>query len=81
MRDDFFSLQFVPDWFVTQEQIDLWHDDDDYCNNYEMIDWYEGYEKQKAQKAKTKEEILSIAWYPDRVKDWCLSEDEKRWWK
>ena len=27
---DPFSLQFVPDWFVTQEQMDLWHDNDDY---------------------------------------------------
>ena len=22
-----FSLQFVPDWFVTQQQIDVWYDD------------------------------------------------------
>ena len=27
VRDDSSSLQFVPDWFVTREGIDMWHDD------------------------------------------------------
>ena len=36
--------------------------------------------KQKAQKASIKEELLSIAWHPDRVMDCCMSEDEKRQW-
>ena len=27
VKDDSSSLQYVPDWFVTQQQIDLWHDD------------------------------------------------------
>ena len=80
-RNDFFSLHFVPDWFVTQEQIDLWHDDDDYGNNDEIIVWYEGYKRRKTQKASIKEELVPIAWYLDRVKDWCLPEDEKRRWK
>ena len=52
--DDFFSLQFVPDWFVTQQQIDLQRDDDEYCNNDEMIEWCKGYKKRKAQNAKIK---------------------------
>ena len=73
-------LQHVPDWFVTQGQIDLWHDDD-YWHDDKLIKWYEGIKNAKAQKAKFKEELLPIAWYPDRVMDWCMSEDEKRWWK
>ena len=28
VRGDPFSLQFVPDWFVTQQLIELWDDDD-----------------------------------------------------
>ena len=28
VKDDSSSLWFVPDWFVTQEQIDVWYDDD-----------------------------------------------------
>ena len=28
VKDDLSSLWFVPDWFVTQEQIDVWYDDD-----------------------------------------------------
>ena len=41
-------LKYVPDWFVTQQQIKTWHDDAYYCNNNEMIEWYDGYKKQKA---------------------------------
>ena len=34
--------------------------------------------KQKAQKAKIKEELLPIAWHPSRWWNWCVSEDEKK---
>ena len=40
-----------------------------------MVD---GYQKRKAQKAKTKEELLPITWHPSRYWDWCMSEDEKK---
>ena len=76
-----FSLQCVPSWFMTQQQIKSWHDDDDSCNDNKIVEWYEGYQKRKAQKPKIKEELMSIAWHPDRVMDWCMSEDEKRLWK
>ena len=79
VRMDSYSLLFVPDWFVTQEQLGIWYDDDEYCNDDENIGWYKGYQKRKAQKVKIKEELLPIAWHPDRVMDWCMSED--RWWK
>ena len=46
-------LKYVPDWFVTQ-QIKIWHEIDDYCNDDELIEWYEGYQKRKAQKVKIK---------------------------
>ena len=26
-------LEYVPDWFVTQQQIKIWRDDDEYCND------------------------------------------------
>ena len=29
VRRDPYSLQFVPDWFATQEQRELWDDNDD----------------------------------------------------
>ena len=57
--------------------IGLWYEDFD----DEIIEWYEGYQKRKAQKAQIKEELISIPWQPDRVMDWCMSEDEKRCWK
>ena len=34
------SLQYVPDWFVTQQQIDTWYDDD-----VELIEWYNDYHR------------------------------------
>ena len=81
VRSDPYSLQFVPDWFVTEEQVDVWYYDDEYCNDDELIEWYNDYHGRKPQKSKIKEKILPIAWHPDRVKDWCMSEDEKRLWK
>ena len=80
VRDDPSSLQYVPDWFVTREQIDRWYDDDYVYNDNEMIKWYEGHQKRRAQKASIKEELLLIAWESNNVVDWCMSGDEKRRW-
>ena len=30
-------LKYVPDWFVTDQQIKIWHDNDSYCNNDKRI--------------------------------------------
>ena len=73
-----YSLQYVPDYFVTQEQIDLWHDYDDYCGDDEVIEWYDGYKKRRTQKAQIEKELLPIAWHPSKYWDWCMSEDEKK---
>ena len=61
------SLQYVPDHFVTRKQLKIWRDGDDYCNDDELFEWYKGHQKGKAQKGKIKEELLPIAWHPDRV--------------
>ena len=47
-------LKYVPDWFLTHQQIKIWHDNDDYCNDDELIKWYNAYKKRKAQKAQIK---------------------------
>ena len=49
------SLRYVPDYFVTQGQVKASHDDD------EVIGWYDGYQKRRAQRAKIKEELMPIA--------------------
>ena len=54
------ALEFVPDWFVTQQQLKIWGDADDYFHNNELIKWYEGYQKRKAQSAKIKEELILL---------------------
>ena len=72
VRDDSSTLQFVSDWFVTQQQMDVWYDDD-YCfHDDEIIEWYKGYKKRMAQKVKIKEELLPVAWHVDRVKGWSM---------
>ena len=65
-RDYSFSLQRVPDWFVTQGKIDLWYDDKYVYNDDRMTEWYKGYKKRKAQKALIKKELMPIAWHPSR---------------
>ena len=60
-----------------QKQLIIWHDDNEYCNDDELIEWYNGYKKRKAQKASIKEELITVAWHPSRYLDWCMSEDEK----
>ena len=72
------SLKHISDWFVTQQQIKLWRDDNDYCNDDRLIKWYDRYKKRKAQKTSIKEELMLIAWYPLRYWDWCMPEDEKK---
>ena len=92
--EDSSFLQYVPDWFVTWEWVDMWHDDyydddgghwdddddDDNSDDNEdkSFEWYEKKKKRKAQKASIKEELLPIAWLPSRYWDWCMSEDEKK---
>ena len=71
------SLECVPDWFVTQQQLKIWDDYDDYCNDDELIEWYEGYEKQKVQKAKIEEKLMPTAWHPSRWWDWCAPDNQK----
>ena len=79
---DLFSLKFIPDWFVTKQQLKIWYDDYFYDDDYDEVScWYNEYKKCKAQKAQTKEELLPIAWHSNHVKDWCMSEDEERLWK
>ena len=69
-------LEYVPNWFVTK-QVKLWHDDDDNDDD-EIIEWYYGHQKQKAQKAKIKEELMPIAWHSSRWWNWFFPEDEKK---
>ena len=53
-------LKYVPDWFVKQQQLKLWHDDHDYYNNDKFIECCDGYKKRKAQKAQIKIGLLPI---------------------
>ena len=72
---DLYTLVFCPDWFVTQEQIKSWYDND---YDDEAPGWYEGYQKRKTQKEQIKKELMPIAWHPSRWWDWCIPEDEKK---
>ena len=72
VKDDPSSLQHVPDWFVTQQQLDVCFDD------VELIEWYESYKKRNAQKAQIKKELMRVASHPSRYWDCCFPEDEKK---
>ena len=74
VTEDAFFFICVLDWFVTRQHVRSWHDDNDDDDNWvdELIKWYEGYNKLKAQKGKIKQELMSIAWHPPRWQDWCV---------
>ena len=54
-------LENLPDQFVTQKMCDEAAEK----KSPEVLRWYKGYEERKAQKAKIKEELMSVAWHPD----------------
>ena len=41
-------LKYLPEWLVTQQEIKIWHDDDEFCNDDKLIKWYNDYKKRKA---------------------------------
>ena len=57
VKDDFFSLRYVPDYFVTHNQLKIWYYEDDCCSDDELNKCYKGYQKRKSQKAQIKEEL------------------------
>ena len=63
---------------MTQQQIKSSDEDDYYCDDDKIVKWYEGHQKHKAQKAKIKDELMPIAWYPSRWCDWCVPDDQKK---
>ena len=78
VNEDPWLLNYIPDWFVTQEQVKIWHDDSEYNgddddnddddddDDDEIIVWYEGYKKRKAQKAQIEKELMPIVCHPSR---------------
>ena len=71
---DPWQLYHVADWYVVSQE--MWYEDFD--DDEEIIEWHDGYKKQKAYKAKMKEGLLPFAWHPSRWWDWCVFEDEKK---
>ena len=65
-------VEHVPDQFVTQKMCD------EAVEKSPCALWYKGYEQRKAQKAKIKEELMPVAWHPDRWWNWCVPEHEKK---
>ena len=64
-------MKYVPDWFVREQQIGRWDDD-------ELIKWYDDYNKRKDQKAQVKKELIYIDWLRSRWWNWCIPEDKER---
>ena len=52
---------------MTNQQIKIRHNNQDYCNDDGLIEWYKGYQKRKTQKAQIKKELKPTAWQPARL--------------
>ena len=74
MRKGHFPLQYIPDWFVTQQQVKIWHDDSDYHDKDRLVEWYDGYKKRRALKMQVEKELMPIAWHTSR---WQVGAFEK----
>ena len=57
-------LEYVPDRFVTEQQIGAWGDDDDYYDDHKLIEWHGDYLKRKAQKAQIKKRVNAYCLAP-----------------
>ena len=68
----------IPDWFITLEMIEIVSRPCCARCDFEFDEWFNGYKERKAQKAQIRDEVMPIAWHPDRVIDWCFDEEEKR---
>ena len=64
MRKGPFPLQCVSDWFVTQQQVKIWHDDSKYHDKDKLIEWYDGHKKCRALRLQVGKELMPIAWHP-----------------
>ena len=38
--EESYPLLYVSDWFVTQEQVKIWHANDDCCDDNEIVECY-----------------------------------------
>ena len=67
-------MQYVPDYFVKQQQLRHFYDGDD--KFFSRLKWYEGSQKTEGSKSKNKRQTLTCCleqWW-----DWCVTEDEKK---
>ena len=67
----------IPDWFITLEMIAIVSRPCCARCDFEFDEWFNAYKERKAQKAQIRDELMPIAWHPDRVIDWCFDEEEK----
>ena len=76
------SLEFLPDGYKTQEICNKAVEADPCILKFVPVHLrthcFKVVEKQKAQKARIKEELMRVPWHPSRWWDWCVPEDEKR---
>ena len=67
VNKDSWTFQFVPDFFVDPKVMEIM------TEKQRQL-----YVQRKTHKAEIKDELLPVAWHPDRYWDWCVDEEEKR---
>ena len=53
---DRYTEQYIPDLFVTQDKVKIWHDDNAFYNDNGLVDWYNYYKEHMGQKKERKKE-------------------------
>ena len=63
---------------VNCDDTDYDEDDPDTIIYVRLLAWHIKFEKSKELKKELSERLLLVAWYPNRLWDWCMSEDKKK---
>lgn len=50
--EESYPLQYVPDWFATQEQVKIWYNYSDYCSDNETAEFYDDHKNTRCKKPK-----------------------------
>ena len=63
---------------INLDNNDFDEDDSVTIIHVRLLAWHTKFEKNKAIKKELNEELMPVAWHPNRWWDWCVLEDEKK---
>ena len=63
---------------INLDNNDFDEDDSVTIIHVRLLAWHTKFKKNKAIKKELNEELMPVAWHPNRWWDWCVLEDEKK---